>query len=90
MGWVPYVRPVLGFTEGLSLGPRSGPMQANFLCTISCPLALGRSELGQGMNRFLDRAADSTWPNVVCWSRLVVVNHIAIMMAFLDFRTHFG
>ena len=58
-------------------------MQTNFLGTISCPPALGRSELGQGLNRFLDRAANSTWPNRVCWSRFVAVNRIAIMMASL-------
>ena len=65
-------------------------MQADSLGTIICPPALGRSELGEGMNRFLDRAADSTWPNGVFWSRLVAVNRIAIMMAFLDFCAHFG
>ena len=41
------------------------------------------------MNRLLDRAADSTWQNGVCWSRLVAVNRIAIMMAFLDFYARF-
>ena len=65
-------------------------MQTDFLGTISCPPALGPSELGQGLNRFLDRVANSTWPNRVCWSKLVAVNHIAIMMTFLDFRAHFG
>ena len=42
------------------------------------------------MNRFLDRAVDSMWMNRVCWSRLVAVNRIAIMTAFLDFYAHFG
>ena len=65
-------------------------MQDDSLGTISCPLALSRSELGQGMNRFFNRAADSTWPNGVCWFGLVVVNRNAIMMAFLDFRARFG
>ena len=60
------------------------------LCTMSWPPALSRSELGQGLNHFLDRAVSSTWPDRVCWSRLVVVNCIAIMMAFLNFRAHFG
>ena len=72
------------------LGLRPGPMQTDFLGTIICPLALGRSELGQGLNRFLDRAASPTWSNMVCWSRLIAVNRIAIMMVFLDFRAHFG
>ena len=64
-------------------------MQAYSLGTISYPLALGLSELRQGMNHFLDRAADSMWSNGVCWSRLVAVNRIAIIMAFLDFYARF-
>ena len=36
------------------LGLCLGPMQTDFLSTISYPLALGQSELGQGLNRFLD------------------------------------
>ena len=62
MGRVPYVRPFLGFTVH-SLGPRLGPMQANFLGTISCSPTHGRSELRQGMNRFLDQTTDSMWSN---------------------------
>ena len=58
-------------------------MSWDFLGTISCPPALSLSELGQGMNRFLDRAANSTRPNRVCWSRLVAFNRITIMMAYL-------
>ena len=56
---------------------------ADFLGTISYPPALGRSELEQWLNRFFDQAANSTWLNRVCWSRLVAVNCIAIMMASL-------
>ena len=78
-------QPALSFTDGSF----PGPMQTDFLGTISYPPALGRSELGQGLNRFLDRAANSTWSNKVCWSRLVAVNRIAIMMDFLDFHAHF-
>ena len=56
---------------------------AFILGTISCPPALCQSELGQGLNRFLGR-------DRVCYSGLVVVNCIAIMMASLDFRARFG
>ena len=65
-------------------------MQADSLGTISWPPTFGRSELGQGKNRFLDRVVDSTWPNGVFWSRLVIVNGIAIMMAFLRFHARFS
>ena len=47
------------------------------------PPALSRSELRQGLTHFLDQAANSTWPNRVCWSRLIAVNRIAVMMASL-------
>ena len=67
-----------------------GLWAAFILGTISCPPAFCRSELGQGLNRFLDRVASSTWPDCVCWSRLVAVNLITIMMAFLDFYARFG
>ena len=66
-----------------------GLWTAFILGTISCPPALCRSELEQGLNRFLDRETSSTWPDKVCWFRLVAVNCIAIMMASLDFRARF-
>ena len=62
---------------------RSLGLCADFLGTISCPLDLGRSELRQGLNHFLDQAKNSTWLNRVCWFRLVAVNRIAVMMAYL-------
>ena len=65
-------------------------LMGRFLGTISCPLALCQSEFRQGLYRFLDQATSSTWPDRVCWSRLVAVNCIVIMMASLDFRAHFG
>ena len=91
MGRVPnlgfFCRPVMDASP--LQGPFPRPM-GRFLGTISCPLTFCRSELGQGLNCFLDRAASSTWPNRVCWSRLVAINCIAIMMASLDFRARFG
>ena len=67
-----------------------GLWAAFILGTISFLPALCQSKLGQGLNRFLDRAASTTWTNRVCWSRLFVVNCIAIMMASLDFRARFS
>ena len=67
-----------------------GLWAAFILGTISCPPALCRSELRQGLNRFLDRVTSFTWPDRVCWSRLIADNCIVIMMASLDFRARFG